>query len=104
MKISVDDLRKEINADITTITELKLSNRDIDEIEDLSCCVELKKVDLSKNKLSDLTAISENKDITMLNISNNHLLGLSRIKDLTKIAGKNIPIHSWIIKINWLQY
>jgi hypothetical protein len=33
--------------DVTAIKEIKLANKEIDEIDDLSPCVELRKLDLS---------------------------------------------------------
>jgi len=79
--------------DVTALESLDVSNKDIEEVDDISACVDLKKLNLSKNKIHDLQGINDNKDLTWLNVSNNqmeHLKDLQRLKKLRVLnAGYN---------------
>jgi Leucine-rich repeat (LRR) protein len=69
------------------VIKIEFSNRDIEELDDLSPCVELKKVDLRNNKLSSLEGLNFNKEITDLNISGNQFNSLEDVKNMTKMKG-----------------
>ena len=51
---------------MTALESLDVSNKDIEEVDDISACVDLKKLNLSKNKIHDLQGINDNKDLTWL--------------------------------------
>jgi len=70
--------------DVTSLETLDVSNKEIEEVDDISACVDLKKLNLSKNKIQDLQGINDNRDLTWLNVSNNLLDQLKDLKRLKK--------------------
>jgi Leucine-rich repeat (LRR) protein len=78
---------------IATVKELNLSNKEIDEIEDLSVCLELKKLNISKNRLSTLDSVSFNMELTWLDVSNNNIGSLEKVKKLKKLNGTRDAHH-----------
>lgn len=71
----------------SSITDLNLSGKNIEEIDDISSLIDLKKLNLSKNEISNLDGISFNRDITWLDVSNNKLETTIHIKKLIKLTG-----------------
>jgi Leucine-rich repeat (LRR) protein len=74
---------------VTALESLDVSNKDIEEVDDISACVDLKKLNLSKNKIHDLQGINDNKDLTWLNVSNNQMEHLKDLQRLRKLRGSN---------------
>lgn len=72
---------------ITTVKDLNLSSKEIDEIEDLSICLELRKLNLAKNNLTSLDSLAFNYELTWLDVSNNNITTLEKVKKLKKLNG-----------------
>ncbi len=77
--------------DVRLVQRLDLANKDIKELEDMSCCVDLKRLDLSKNQLTKLYGIGFNKELTWLSLAGNQISSLVGLQMMTKLNGALSP-------------
>jgi Leucine-rich repeat (LRR) protein len=78
---------------IQDLKELKLSNLQINHIDDISVCISLSKLDLSENALesaNSLSGLHYMKGLTMLNLSKNSLKDVDHLKELKKLFVLNV--------------
>ena len=78
---------------IQDLKEAKLSNLEINQIEDISVCISLCKLDLSQNRLESPTSLAGlhyMKGLTMLNLSKNALKDIDQLKGLKKLTVLNV--------------
>lgn len=70
------------------VTLIDLSDRDLEDVETLSCCRELKRIELRSNKLSDLQFLNLNLELRWIDAQKNCIAGrfgryLHDLRDLT---------------------
>ena len=72
---------------VTDVQNVNCSNKNIDELDDLSPCIELRKLDLSNNSLNSLEGISHNYELSWLNAAHNKLDDLQHLSRLQGLTG-----------------
>lgn len=73
-------------ADISKITKLDLSKREISDIKELKHFTGLNKLDLSSNNITDISALSSLVSLTALDLSDNKIKDISPLKGLFNLT------------------
>ncbi|RNA13689.1 Leucine-rich repeat-containing 61 [Brachionus plicatilis] len=109
MKLTVDYLKRETrNFDLECVFVLDLSNKDIDELDQISSCTNVEIINLSKNNLSDLAGLKNLANLQYANLSNNKitsLVGLENLESLKtlNLSGNNIQDIDQFFKLRDLK-
>ncbi|KAK9700730.1 hypothetical protein K7432_012051 [Basidiobolus ranarum] len=102
MKLTPLAISDIVNTPLSEVQSLDFSKKEINHIEDISCCVSLRKLNLSQNaiKAADaLSGIQYNSELTWLNLSGNQLESLEGIQRLKKLSVLNLS-HNKVNRIS----
>ncbi|KAJ1908869.1 hypothetical protein IWQ60_011483 [Tieghemiomyces parasiticus] len=105
MKLTPVVLTQHATVSITEAKEFNLSGKDIDEVEDISCCIELRKLNLSNNRLSgsqSTDGLRRLTSLTWLNLAHNELDQGEFLRDLTELTVLNLSNNRLLQLPAWL--
>ncbi|ORX89270.1 L domain-like protein [Basidiobolus meristosporus CBS 931.73] len=102
MKLTPLVISDVVNTPLPEVQVLDFSKKEVNHIEDISCCVGLRKLNLSQNTIkaaNALSGIQYNSELTWLNLSGNQLESFEGLERLKKLSVLNLS-HNKINRIS----
>ncbi|WP_283688755.1 immunoglobulin-like domain-containing protein [Clostridium perfringens] len=81
-------------AQLESLKNLNLENKNIKNIEGINYCINLKSLNLIKNNISDITPLSNLNNLTILRLNNNKISDINSLTNLTNLTNLDLGINN----------